>query len=109
MCDDIGMAKKTILIDDIDGSEGASSYTFALNGKTYIIDLSDKNYAELETVLAKYIEASRVDRSNRPATGVASTSDARAIRAWAEATGLLPKGSRGRVPATVRAAYQNRG
>jgi hypothetical protein len=41
------VAKQTIerLIDDLDGTEGAETVAFALDGVSYEIDLSEKNAA----------------------------------------------------------------
>lgn len=55
------MATKTITqtLDDLDGTEGAARYTFALNGTTFEIDLTDEHFNELATALAKFIAAAR--------------------------------------------------
>ena len=51
------MAKKVqiILEDDIDGSEAAETVSFALDGTSYEIDLSDANAAKLRDSLALFI------------------------------------------------------
>lgn len=100
------MASKTILVDDIDGTEGASHHTFSLDGKTYSIDLSDKHYAELTSVLEKFVAAGRLER--RAPARAEDVPDTREIREWAEKNGHLPAGSRGRIPYAVREAYKNR-
>jgi len=99
------MASKVILVDDIDGTEGAASHSFAIDGKTYLIDLSDAHYAELTGVLAKFVKAGRVERRGG---GNETVSDTRLVREWAEKNGHLPKDSRGRIPYSVREAYNAR-
>ena len=56
------MAKRTIEVfhDDLDGSEGASTVKFGLDGKSYEIDLSEGHEKELRKALEKeptFIEA----------------------------------------------------
>ncbi len=47
------------LIDDIDGGDADETVSFALDGKTYEIELSKKNAAILRKTLAPYIEKGR--------------------------------------------------
>jgi hypothetical protein len=47
------------LVDDIDGSPAQDTVTFALDGVTYEIDLSQHHAQALRSVLAKYIERAR--------------------------------------------------
>ena len=55
------MAQKTIVqfTDDLDGSEASQTVEFGYEGKTYKLDLNDKNAAELEEALAPYIAAAQ--------------------------------------------------
>src|SRR3954463_4823047 len=56
------MARKVqvILSDDLDDSIAADeTVTFALDGTTYEIDLSEKNAEELRNVFGKYVSAAR--------------------------------------------------
>ena len=48
------------LIDDIEGGEADETVSFALDGKSYEIELSKKNAAGLRKLLAPYIENGRV-------------------------------------------------
>lgn len=41
----------TILEDDLDGSDADEPVTFALDGKAYEIDLTDKHASDLRSVL----------------------------------------------------------
>jgi hypothetical protein len=105
------MAQKVqvLLVDDIDGGEADESVTFALDGKTYEIDLSDKNAAKLREALAVYLTAGRRVGSQR---GRASSKPVRAagepsaeeLRKWAKANGYEVS-ERGRVPASIKEAY----
>src|SRR5579862_8816767 len=55
------MAKATItyLADDLDGSDADETIRFALDGKSYEIDLNKKNAATLRKSLQPYITAGR--------------------------------------------------
>jgi Lsr2 len=55
------MAQQTIVryTDDLDGSEASGSVEFALDGRSYEIDLSDENAARLRTAFAPYVAAAR--------------------------------------------------
>ena len=57
---------RVILVDDIDGSEDdVRAVTFALDGKSYEIDLSAANFAELEAALRPFVGAARPVRRKR--------------------------------------------
>ena len=47
------------LVDDIDGSAAEESVEFALDGVSYVIDLSTENAAELRETLAKWTKSAR--------------------------------------------------
>lgn len=109
------------LVDDLDGSEAEESVTFALDGASYEIDLSEKNARKLREALAGYVEhARRVDGSRRGAgrgrsragrggRGGPRTAPDReqtaAIREWARANGYEVS-ERGRLSATVLEAFE---
>lgn len=104
------MAQKVniIVTDDLDGSEGASTYSFGLDSGSYEIDLTEKNRKKLEEALEPFLEAARrIPRKGRSTTASSkSRGDATEIRTWAAANGHdLP--SRGRIPKDVRAAYES--
>lgn len=92
-----------IIEDDIDGSAGAHATTFALDGTTYDIDLSDAHSDELRRTLAEWIIAGRRVGSRRP-TG-SQTARLAAIREWARANSYKV-GDRGRVSAEIQQAFQ---
>ena len=86
------------LIDDFDGSEASETVKFALDGKTYEIDLSKTNANELRRTLRPYIDRSRAARrvagSRRTGKGASGGRgqtrrsegyDRTEVRAWAKA------------------------
>jgi hypothetical protein len=85
------------LIDDFDGSEASETVKFALDGKTYEIDLSKTNANELRRTLRPYIDRSRTARrapasrragkggSARGTTRRSEGYDRTEVRAWAKA------------------------
>jgi hypothetical protein len=107
------LARTTIvqLTDDIDGSEAAETVRFAVDGRTYEIDLSTEHAESLRRSLAQFVavarRAGRIDastgrgqgRPGRPQGGNSS-----AVRAWARENGV-PVSGRGRIPEAVLAQY----
>ena len=84
---------------------------FGFDGTSYEIDLTEKERDELEAVLAPYIEKGRRAGGGKPRRR-SSSSDSKArtpstaeIRAWAEKQGMEVS-ERGRIPASVRTAYE---
>jgi hypothetical protein len=59
---------KVDLVDDIDGSPAKHTVTFALDGVTYEIDLSEGHERQLRTVLNRYIKAARSPKPEKPRT-----------------------------------------
>lgn len=106
------MAQKKIvtLIDDLDGTAASETITFAIDGSTYEIDLSDKNATALRNALRRYTTAARKtgtqghagrNRVTIPSTGHSRNAE---IRAWAHSNGhTVP--ARGRIPQRVVAAF----
>jgi hypothetical protein len=104
------LLKETVhWLDDFDGSEGAQSVEFSLDGADYEIDLSIAHRLELNRTLQRYIDAARpvaATKSNkRPRNKETRDLDAD-IRAWAKADGRWPYlNDRGRLPRAVTDAY----
>ncbi|MDX3579251.1 MULTISPECIES: Lsr2 family protein [unclassified Streptomyces] len=107
------MAQKVqvLLVDDLDGGEADETVTFALDGKTYEIDLTTTNADKLRGLLEPYVKGGR-RTGGRAAGGRAKTraasggsQDTAQIRAWAKENGFEVN-DRGRVPATIREAYE---
>ncbi|MGN6160966.1 MAG: histone-like nucleoid-structuring protein Lsr2 [Marmoricola sp.] len=92
------------LIDDIDGSEATESVSFALDGQSYVIDLSDKNAQALRDALAPYVAHAQRATSGRGRGRSRGGSTASDIRAWARSAGYTVP-DRGRVSAEIKAAY----
>src|SRR5689334_17836405 len=66
------MAKQTTvtLIDDLDGSVAEEQVEFAVDGRSYEIDLSAANSARLRDLLAPFVSAARRTGGRRsPAAG----------------------------------------
>lgn len=106
------MAQKVqiLLEDDIDGTAADETITFGLDGKSYEIDLNDKNATKMRTALQKYVNAGRVQRggvnggkrSGAKLTPVGPS--AREVRDWARTNGYtIP--ARGRIPQDVRELF----
>jgi hypothetical protein len=99
-----------IVTDDMDGSAGAETVSFAFDGTSYEIDLSARNRARLEKALAPFIEAGRKSprrsraRAASRAGGNGST-DRTAVRAWARTAGLNVS-ERGRISADIIRQYE---
>ena len=110
------MAQKKIvtITDDIDGRAGAETVSFAYAGRSYEIDLGEKNRAKLEKALEPFIGAARkaggsrsgaVKSSGRSATQDPSSGiDLNAVRAWAAEQGI-EVAKRGRLAKNVLEAF----
>ena len=112
------MAKATVevLVDDLDGSEGAETVRLGWNGDWRELELSKKNLASLSRALDKYWDAGRPvsgdgqsSRRRRPSRTASSRSskvkrDPKVIRAWATDNGIAVP-ARGRIPGDVERQY----
>jgi len=103
---------KVFLIDDIDGSDATDTVNFAVDGVDYEIDLNEEHAKELRADFEKWVKHARRTggRRTRRAGGgrsSAGASDAAKIRAWARENGYEVS-DRGRVPAEIREAYEQR-
>ncbi len=108
------MAQRTIveLTDDLDGGKAEETISFRLDGTGYEIDLSKANADRFRETTSQYVRAARraggtgAGRGRqRPVGAGASRSQTAGIRAWAVANGHNVS-SRGRIPASVQAAYE---
>jgi hypothetical protein len=76
------MARHFVLVDDLDGSEGAETITYTVNGQEYEIDLSEDNAEKFHAALEPYIQNSReVRRQAETATGTTSRRSVHGLRA----------------------------
>jgi len=102
---------QVLLEDDLVGGQADETVHFAIDGKSYEIDLKESNAQKLRSALAPYVEnarrqAGRAAGSRRtPVRGLMSGEEASRIRAWARANGFEVN-DRGRVPANVREAFE---
>lgn len=102
------------LIDDIDGSPATTTIEFSMDGKNYIIDLSEQHADEFNKALAPYIEHARrarrapankrKSRSSSEAARVKRQKNAQ-IRAWALENGVTVS-KRGQLGQDTIAAYE---
>lgn len=95
------MARKKITqyFDDIDGTmleeHEVHIVRFSLDGRDYVIDLSEKNANDLRSALEKYVEAAR------PAPTLSSKKvNPTEVREWARAAGINVA-TRGKIPHDV--------
>ncbi len=101
-----------LLVDDLDGGKADETVTFALDGVSYEIDLSEANAGELRNALATYVQVARKTGGRvgrRAARGTAKSAgtgaaDTALVRQWARDNGYEVS-ERGRVPANIREAY----
>jgi hypothetical protein len=109
------MAPRTILTDDLDGSEGAQTLHYTVDGQEYEIDLSEENVQRFHAALEPFVSKSRqVERQAAPArrgrgdgrrrSGASGRDDIPQIRAWAESQGM-DVSARGRVKKEIIEAY----
>lgn len=94
------------LVDDFDGSQAAETVKFALDGKSYEIDLSRPNASELRRTLKPYIDRARGARTSSARRGKSGTRasgarrpegyDRTEVRAWAKAN-RIKVSARGRI------------
>ena len=107
------MARTTTvqLIDDIDGSQAAETVRFAVDGRTYEIDLSAEHAEGLRRSLEQFVavarRAGRIDASTGRGQGRHGRphgADSSAVRAWAKENGV-PVSPRGRIPEAVLGQY----
>jgi hypothetical protein len=109
------MAQQTTVryVDDLDGSEASGTVPFSLDGRSYEIDLSEKNTDKLRKALTPFIDAARTvggrgrgrPQSAGPRAARSSREDSQAIREWARQNGHKVS-DRGRIPQAVLEAYQ---
>ena len=96
------------LEDDLDGGDATETVSFGLDGRSYEIDLNDKNAAKLRDALAPYVAAGRRSGGSRATAAKRRTqmgTSAREIRDWARSNGhKVP--DRGRIPSDVREAFE---
>src|SRR3954454_23790536 len=70
------MAQKVIreFIDDIDGSEAERTFTFAVDGTHYEIDLSNDNIKDFHEAIAGFVDSARKVTTSGPGRRARKTS-----------------------------------
>ncbi|WP_327350530.1 histone-like nucleoid-structuring protein Lsr2 [Streptomyces sp. NBC_01304] len=110
------MAQKvvTTYVDDLTGEESSeiATHSILVDGAGVEIDLTDENYEKLLEILNPYLHADGARRIRgasrakaKPGAAAGGKEESSAIRAWAKENGFEVS-DRGRVPATVREAYE---
>ena len=103
------MARRTVVVDDIDGSEDARAVTFSVDNSTWRIDLSEENRQRLREALDEFIESAvKVSgrRAPRAALESAPAVDLADVRTWARENGYEVS-DRGRIPKEIMKAYED--
>lgn len=99
---------EVVLIDDLDGGDAAETVTFALDGVTYEIDLSENNAKKLRDDVAHWTGHARRSGGARGTARKRGAgpkrSDLSAVREWARANGHSVS-DRGRISGEIQAAY----
>lgn len=102
------------LTDDMtdDGTAAEETVSFALDGTSYLIDLSTGNATALRDALAPFLARARVDKTaprgaKRGRSGGLSPDETRAIREWA-AQHDIHLAPRGRIPQDVVRQWRSR-
>ncbi|WP_433464995.1 histone-like nucleoid-structuring protein Lsr2 [Spirillospora sp. CA-128828] len=105
------MAQKVIvqMTDDLDGDEANETVSFAIDGRAYEIDLSEKNADKLRTALHPFMDKGRRLKAVRGGKAAARSANSRErsaeIREWAKSAGIKVN-ERGRIPANVIEQYE---
>jgi hypothetical protein len=109
-----------VLVDDLDGSEGAETVRIGWNGEWRELELSKKNLSALSRALDRYWDVSRPVSPDGHTSGrrrstrarstrrAKATRDPKVIRAWAIANGIAVP-ARGRIPGDVERQYNDAG
>ncbi len=104
---------KITLTDDLTGGDADETVVFGLDGRTYEIDLSEKNASALRKALERYVAAGRTSAATRPGRRGGASShksgavDPKAVRAWANDQGIAVS-ARGRIPSVILEKYLSR-
>ncbi|GAA4897819.1 histone-like nucleoid-structuring protein Lsr2 [Streptomonospora salina] len=102
---------QVLLVDDVDGGTAEETVSFALDGKSYEIDLNADNAEELRRSLTPFVESARKARSTKAAVSKRKSQQSSSrertaeIRAWAKQQGKQVN-DRGRIPASIIAEYE---
>jgi Lsr2 len=102
------------LTDDIDGKPAAETVSFGLDGRSFEIDLSERNARALRKDLAPWVASARRVSGRRSrgtargGNGAGGGVDPKAVRAWAASNGIEVS-PRGRISSEVLDKYRAAG
>ncbi|MFJ9753235.1 histone-like nucleoid-structuring protein Lsr2 [Streptomyces chartreusis] len=102
------MAKRVIVESDLSGEPDASTVSFAFDGNSYTIDLTEGEKEEFAKLLSSYLDVA--EEATPSGQGSVSTQtqsagpDPAKVRAWAQDSGIEVN-AKGRVPHSVVAQY----
>lgn len=104
------MAKKIVLVDDIDGTDATETVRLSINGTEVELDLNTKNAAKVKSIIQPYIDAGRKTRGQGVVTKKSSSSgpdraQLTAIREWANGNGFTVS-MRGKIPQEAVDAFE---
>ena len=101
------MARKVMLVDDLDGSPADETVSITYKGSEYTLDLSSDNAGALDNALHPFLSKATRNSKKRPRSSAADKAKNDSIREWARAAGHeIPM--RGRIPESIRHAYETR-
>ncbi|MEV4448506.1 histone-like nucleoid-structuring protein Lsr2 [Streptomyces mirabilis] len=100
------MAKRVIVESDLSGEPDASTVSFAFDGKSFTIDLTEAEKEEFAKVLSPYLDVAEEATSGQVTIPAQSTGpDPAKVRAWAQENGIEVN-TKGRVPHSIIAQYE---
>ncbi|MFJ8790446.1 Lsr2 family protein [Streptomyces sp. NPDC102462] len=101
------MAKRVIVESDLSGEPDASTVSFAFDGKSYTVDLTEAEKEEFAKVLSPYLDVAEEATTAVQATIPTQSTgpDPAKVRAWAQENGIEVN-AKGRVPHSVIAQYE---
>jgi hypothetical protein len=113
------MGRKTVLVDDLDGSElpeDTRPINLSFGRTSYALYLSEDNHGKLLEAVEPFIaNAEEVNNTATPASSSADKEKMKRVREWAKSTGFKftdaqgnekTLGDRGRIPDEVVKAYE---
>lgn len=99
--------RETKLVDDLDGGPADETVQWALDGKSYEIDLSTAHAEMFRKLLGEYVAVARRATDRRQSRTATSSSDReynQRARTWLRGQGIKVA-ERGRIPVTYKMAY----
>ncbi|WP_371830162.1 histone-like nucleoid-structuring protein Lsr2 [Rhodococcoides kroppenstedtii] len=98
-----------VVFDDFTGEPADRTVTVGFDGRWFELDLTEANAEYIESVLSGWAGRGRDATSGKPSTTRTAASRSRSanIRSWAREQGW-DLATRGRLPAEVVVAYENR-